>query len=248
MQPEIPVLAKLKLRVEPGQTVALVGTASSGKSTVLALVNRFYEPLAGEILLDGTQLGSLNLHWLRNHVATVHQEPVLFSTTIRENITLGRHNATDAEVIEASRIANAHHFIASLPHGYDTHVRMPTLQLTPSQRLRITIARAVLKNAPVLLLDEPTSALEAESVRVVQDALEHLITGNRTTLVVAHRLAILRRVDAVAMLHDGQILAEGTHDELMNRCGAYARMMQPQFSSRIMAIKLNNASSAAYSS
>ncbi|XP_024383964.1 ABC transporter B family member 20 isoform X2 [Physcomitrium patens] len=241
MLPEFPVLTKFNLRVAPGQTVALVGTASSGKSTVLALLNRFYEPLSGQILLDGNDLGSLNLHWLRNHVATVQQEPVLFSTSIRENIILGRHNATDAEVIEASRIANAHHFISSLPHGYDTHVRMASLQLTPSQRLRITIARAVLKNAPILLLDEPTSNLEAEAVRVVQEAVEHLITGNHTTLVVAHRLALLRRVDLVAMLHDGQILAEGTHDELMNRCGPYARMMQPQFSSR--SIKLHHSSS-----
>lgn len=250
--PEVPVLAKLKLRVEAGQTVALVGTASSGKSTVLALLNRFYEPVAGEILLDGNRLGLLNVHWLRGHIATVQQEPVLFATTIRENIVLGRHGATDAEVVEASRAANAHHFIAGLPEGYETQVRGQ--QLTASQRLRITIARAVLKKAPVLLLDEPASgALEAESVRVVQDALEHLVTGGgqggqggqqrqRTTLVVAHRLALLRRVDAVAMLHDGQILAEGSHDELMNRCGAYARMMQPQFSSRI-AVRLTNTTS-----
>lgn len=226
------MLTNFNLKVEPGQTVAIVGTACSGKSTVLALLNRFYEPLSGGILLDGNDLRSLSLRWLRSHVGLVQQEPILFSTSIRDNIIYGRHNATESEITEASRVANAHHFISSLPHGYDTHVAMAGLQLTMSQRLRIAIARAVLKNAPILLLDEPTSGLEPDSSRVVQEALEQLIIGNRTTIIVAHRLALLRRVDLVAMLHDGQILEEGSHDELMNRCGPYARMMQPQFSSR----------------
>lgn len=227
---DVPVLTNFNLKVESGQTVAIVGTAGSGKSTVLALLERFYEPLTGQVMLDGNNIKALNLRWLRSHIGLVQQEPVLFSTSIRDNIIYGRHNATEAEITEASRIANAHHFISSLPHGYDTHIGMNGLNLTASQRLRIAIARVVLKNAPILLLDEPTNSLEADASRVVQEAFEQLIMGNRSTVVIAHRLALLRRVDRVAMLHDGQILEEGTHDELMNKCGPYARLMQPQFS------------------
>ncbi|KAG0562857.1 hypothetical protein KC19_9G176700 [Ceratodon purpureus] len=229
-RPEVPILTNFNLKVEAGQTVAIVGTAGSGKSTVLALLVRFYEPTGGKILLDGNDLRNFNLRWLRSHIGMVPQEPVLFSTSIRNNIIYGRHNATEAEIKEASRIANAHHFISSLPHGYDTIIGEQGIQLTPGQRLRIAIARTVLKNAPLLLIDEPTSLLEAESSKVVNEALDQLIVGNRTTVVVAHRLAMLRRVDIVAMLHDGEVDDQGSHDELMNKCGLYARLMQPQFS------------------
>ena len=229
-QPDIPVLTDFSLKVEAGQTVAIVGTAGSGKSTILALLERFYEPTGGRIMLDGNDLRLFNLRWLRSHIGIVPQEPVLFSTTIRNNIIYGRHNATEAEIKEACRIANAHHFISSLPHGYDTCIGGRGIQLTAGQRLRIAIARTVLKNAPLLLIDEPTAALEAESSKVVNEAVDQLIVGNRTTVVVAHRLAMLRRVDVVAMLHDGQIEEQGSHDELMNKCGLYARLMQPQFS------------------
>lgn len=227
---EVPILTNFNLKVEAGQTVAIVGTAGSGKSTVLALLVRFYEPSSGRILLDGNDLKNFNLRWLRSHIGMVPQEPVLFSTSIRNNIIYGRHNATEAEIKEASRMANAHHFISSLPHGYDTIIGEQGIQLTSGQRLRIAIARTVLKNAPLLLIDEPTSSLEAESSKVVNEAIDQLIVGNRTTVVIAHRLAMLRRVDVVAMLHDGEVDDQGSHDELMNKCGLYARLMQPQFS------------------
>jgi len=230
VRPEVPILTHFNLKLEAGQTVAIVGTTGSGKSTVLALLVRFYEPTGGRILLDGIDLKSFNLRWLRSHIGMVPQEPVLFSTSIRNNIIYGRHNATEVEIKEASRIANAHHFISSLPHGYDTTIGDQGIQLTAGQRLRIAIARTVLKNAPLLLIDEPTLLLEAESCKVVNEAIDQLIVGNRTTVVVAHRLAMLRRVDVVAMLHDGEVDDHGSHDELMNKCGLYARLMQPQFS------------------
>ncbi|KAG6554301.1 hypothetical protein Mapa_004217 [Marchantia paleacea] len=228
-KPEIVILHNFNLKVEAGQTVAIVGTAGSGKTSVLSLMERFYEPQYGRILLDGKDLKLLNVRWLRSHMGLVQQEPVLFSTTIRENIMYARPNATEAEMTEAARIANAHHFICSLPHGYDTHIGMRGLQLSPGQRLRIVIARVVLKNPPILLIDEASSAVEADSNRVVQEALDQLIMGSRTTIVVAHRLALLRRVDTVALLHDGQIVEEGSHDTLMTKLGLYARLMQPQF-------------------
>lgn len=229
-RPETPILTNFNLKVEPGQTVAVVGTTGSGKSTILSLLERFYEPTGGRLVLDGNDLRNYNVRWLRNHIGIVPQEPVLFSTSIRNNIMYGRHNASDAEITEAARIANSHHFISSLPYGYDTVIGMRGLQLTAGQRLRISIARTILKNAPLLLIDEPTSAVEAESSKVVNEAIDQLVVGNRTTIVVAHRLAMLRRVDVVAMLHDGQIEETGNHDELMNKCGLYARLMQPQFS------------------
>ncbi|KAL2641408.1 hypothetical protein R1flu_008995 [Riccia fluitans] len=228
-KPDIVILHNFNLKVEAGQTVAIVGTAGSGKTSVLSLLERFYEPQYGRILLDGKDLKLFNVRWLRSHMGLVQQEPVLFSTTIRENIMYARPNATEAEMTEAARIANAHHFICSLPHGYDTHIGMRGLQLSPGQRLRIVIARVVLKNPPILLIDEASSAVEADSNRVVQEALDHLIMGSRTTIVVAHRLALLRRVDLVALLHDGQIVEEGSHDTLMTKLGLYARLMQPQF-------------------
>jgi ATP-binding cassette subfamily B (MDR/TAP) protein 1 len=228
-KPEIVILHNFNLKVEAGQTLAIVGTAGSGKTTILSLVERFYEPVFGRILLDGKDLKLLNVRWLRSHMGLVQQEPVLFSTTIRENIMYARPNATETEMTEAARIANAHHFICSLPHGYDTHIGMRGLQLSAGQRLRIAIARVVLKNPPILLIDEASAAVEADSNRVVQDALDQLIMGSRTTIVVAHRLALMRRVDVVALLHDGQIVEEGSHDNLMTKLGLYARLMQPQF-------------------
>lgn len=168
-RPEILVLSNFNLKVNGGQTVAAVGGVSgSGKSTIISLIERFYDPLFGQILLDGRDLKSYNLRWLRNHLGLVQQEPIIFSTTIRENIIYARHNASEAEIKEAARIANAHHFISSLPHGYDTHVGMRGVDLTPGQKQRIAIAVVILKNAPILLLDEASSAIESESSRVVQ--------------------------------------------------------------------------------
>lgn len=226
-QPDVFVLRNFSLKVGGGQTVALVGASGSGKSTILSLIERFYDSVAGQALLDGRDLKSYNLRWLRSHMGLVQQEPVIFSTSIRENIIYARHNATEAEIKEAARIANAHQFISSLPQGYDTHVGMRGVDLTPGQMQRIAIARVVLKNAPILLLDEPSSAIESESNRMVQEALDTLIMGNKTTILVAHRAVSIRNVDNIVVLNDGNIVEQGTHDALMQRNGLYVQLMQP---------------------
>eukprot|EP00268_Persea_americana_P039715 TRINITY_DN3933_c0_g1_i6.p1 TRINITY_DN3933_c0_g1~~TRINITY_DN3933_c0_g1_i6.p1 ORF type:complete len:1407 (+),score=282.57 TRINITY_DN3933_c0_g1_i6:281-4501(+) len=228
-RPEVMVLSNFSLRVNGGQTVAVVGVSGSGKSTIIALIERFYDPVAGQVLLDGRDLKSYNLRWLRNHLGLVQQEPIIFSTTIRENIIYARHNATEAEMKEAARIANAHHFISSLPHGYDTHIGMRGVDLTPGQKQRIAIARVVLKNAPILLLDEASSSIESESSRVVQEALDTLIMGNKTTILIAHRAAMMRHVDNVVVLNGGRIVEQGSHDSLVAMNGLYVRLMQPHF-------------------
>ncbi|XP_072996525.1 ABC transporter B family member 20-like [Typha latifolia] len=229
-RPELMVLSNFSLKVSGGQTIAVVGVSGSGKSTIISLIERFYDPAAGQVLLDGRDLKLFNLRWLRSHMGLVQQEPIIFSTTIRENIIYARHNATEAEVKEAARIANAHHFISSLPHGYDTHVGMRGVDLTPGQKQRIAIARVVLKNAPILLLDEASSAIESESSRVVQEALDTLIMGNKTTILIAHRAAMMRHVDNIVVLNCGRIVEQGTHDSLVQMNGLYVRLMQPHFS------------------
>ncbi|XP_031257574.1 ABC transporter B family member 20 [Pistacia vera] len=227
--PEVLVLSNFSLKVNGGQTIAVVGVSGSGKSTIISLIERFYDPVAGQVLLDGRDLKLYNLRWLRNHLGLVQQEPIIFSTTIRENIIYARHNASEAEMKEAARIANAHHFISSLPHGYDTHVGMRGVDLTPGQKQRIAIARVVLKNAPILLLDEASSSIESESSRVVQEALDTLIMGNKTTILIAHRAAMMRHVDNIVVLNGGRIVEEGTHDTLVAKNGLYVRLMQPHF-------------------
>ncbi|XP_042511108.1 ABC transporter B family member 20 [Macadamia integrifolia] len=227
--PEVMVLRNFSLKVSGGQTVAVVGVSGSGKSTIISLIERFYDPVAGQVLLDGRDLKQYNLRWLRNHMGLVQQEPIIFSTTIRENIIYARHNATEAEMKEAARIANAHHFISSLPHGYDTHVGMRGVDLTPGQKQRIAIARVVLKNAPILLLDEASSSIESDSSRVVQEALDTLIMGNKTTILIAHRAAMMRHVDNIVVLNFGRIVEQGTHDSLVAMNGLYVRLMQPHF-------------------
>ncbi|GAB2276653.1 ABC transporter B member 20 [Dionaea muscipula] len=228
-RPEILVLSNFSLKVNGGQTVAVVGVSGSGKSTIISLIERFYDPIAGCVSLDGRDLKQYNVRWLRSHLGLVQQEPVIFSTTIRENIIYARHNASEAEMKEAARIANAHHFISSLPHGYDTHVGMRGIDLTPGQKQRIAIARVVLKNAPILLLDEASSAIESESSRVIQEALDTLIMGNKTTIIIAHRAAMMRNVDNIVVLNGGRIVEEGSHDNLVAKNGLYVRLMQPHF-------------------
>ncbi|KAL3523776.1 hypothetical protein ACH5RR_016610 [Cinchona calisaya] len=228
-RPEVLVLSNFSLKVNGGQTVAVVGVSGSGKSTIISLIERFYDPVAGQVLLDSRDLKLYNLRWLRNHLGLVQQEPIIFSTTIRENIIYARHNASEAEMKEAARIANAHHFISSLPHGYDTHIGMRGVDLTPGQKQRIAIARVVLKNAPILLLDEASSSIESESSRVVQEALDTLIMGNKTTILIAHRAAMMRHVDNIVVLNGGRIVEEGSHDSLMAKNGLYVRLMQPHF-------------------
>ncbi|KAI8030440.1 ABC transporter B family member 20 [Camellia lanceoleosa] len=228
-RPEVLVLSNFSLKVNGGQTIAVVGVSGSGKSTIISLIERFYDPVAGQVLLDGRDLKLFNLRWLRSHMGLVQQEPIIFSTTIRENIIYARHNASESEIKEAARIANAHHFISSLPHGYDTHVGMRGVDLTPGQKQRIAIARVVLKNAPILLLDEASSSIESESSRVVQEALDTLIMGNKTTILIAHRAAMMRHVDNIVVLNGGRIVEEGAHDSLMAKNGLYVRLMQPHF-------------------
>ncbi|KAG2723678.1 hypothetical protein I3760_02G180400 [Carya illinoinensis] len=228
-RPEVLVLSNFSLKVNGGLTVAVVGISGSGKSAIISLIERFYDPVAGQVLLDGRDLKLYNLRWLRNHLGLVQQEPIIFSTTIKENIIYARHNASEAEMKEAARIANAHHFISSLPHGYDTHVGMRGVDLTPGQKQRIAIARVVLKNAPILLIDEASSSIESESSRVVQEALDTLIMGNKTTILIAHRAAMMRHVDNIVVLNGGRIVEEGTHDSLLAKNGLYVRLMQPHF-------------------
>lgn len=228
-RPEMMILSNFSLKVSGGQTVAVVGVSGSGKSTIISLIERFYDPVAGQVMLDGRDLKLFNLRWLRNHMGLIQQEPIIFSTTIRENIIYARHNATEAEMKEAARIANAHHFISSLPHGYDTHVGMRGVDLTPGQKQRIAIARVVLKNAPILLLDEASSSIESESSRVVQEALDTLIMGNKTTILIAHRAAMMRHVDNIVVLNGGRIVEQGTHDTLLAMNGLYVRLMQPHY-------------------
>ncbi|XP_059666209.1 ABC transporter B family member 20-like isoform X2 [Cornus florida] len=228
-RPEMLILNNFSLKVNGGQTVAVVGVSGSGKSSIISLIERFYDPVAGQILLDGRDLKLFNLRWLRNHLGLVQQEPIIFSTTIRENIIYARHNASEAEMKEAARISNAHRFISGLPHGYDTHVGMRGVDLTPGQKQRIAIARVVLKNAPILLLDEASSSIESESSRVVQEALDTLVMGNKTTILIAHRAAMMKHVDNIVLLNGGRIVEEGTHDSLVAKNGLYLRLMQPHF-------------------
>ncbi|XP_010234205.1 ABC transporter B family member 1 [Brachypodium distachyon] len=229
-RPEVAVLRGLSLTVPAGKTVALVGSSGSGKSTVVSLIERFYEPSAGRVTLDGVELKELNLRWLRAQIGLVSQEPALFATTIRENLLLGREGeASQVEMEEAARVANAHSFIIKLPDGYDTQVGERGLQLSGGQKQRIAIARAMLKNPAILLLDEATSALDSESEKLVQEALDRFMIG-RTTLVIAHRLSTIRKADLVAVLGSGVVSESGAHDDLISRgdSGAYANLIRMQ--------------------
>ncbi|GJP35340.1 hypothetical protein CLOM_g19842 [Closterium sp. NIES-68] len=227
-RPDVPIFQGLSLAVPAGRTMALVGESGSGKSTVVALVERFYDPQSGAVLLDGRSIAALNLRWLRRHMGLVSQEPALFGTSIRQNIAYGKEGATDAEIQEATRLANIHDFIASLPDGYETQVGERGTQLSGGQKQRVAIARAILRNPRVLLLDEATSALDAESEKLVQAALDALM-GARTTLVVAHRLSTVRRAHQIAVLQRGQVVQTGSHDELMALPeGAYAQLVRLQ--------------------
>ncbi|EYU38561.1 hypothetical protein ABFS82_12G143200 [Erythranthe guttata] len=215
-RPESRVLNKFSLIVPAGKTIALVGSSGSGKSTVVSLIERFYDPSSGKVMLDGHDIKRLKLRWLRQQIGLVSQEPALFATTIKENILLGRPDASLIEIEEASRVANAHSFIVKLPDGYDTQVGERGTQLSGGQKQRIAIARAMLKNPSILLLDEATSALDSESEKLVQEALDRFIIG-RTTLVIAHRLSTIRKADLVAVLHQGILHEMGAHEDLISK-------------------------------
>jgi len=228
VRPDVQVFRDFSLHVQAGTTVALVGSSGSGKSTVVGLVERFYDPHAGRVLLDGYDLRDLNLKWLRTHVGLVSQEPTLFATTIFENISMGRPGASAQEVQDAATSANAHKFISNLPEGYMTQVGERGLQLSGGQKQRIAIARAILKNPRVLLLDEATSALDTQSERIVQDALNKMIVG-RTTVVVAHRLSTIQNADQIAVVREGTVAELGSHKELIkNPDGLYSALVRLQ--------------------
>jgi ATP-binding cassette subfamily B protein len=224
---DAPVLRGLSLRLSPGEIVALVGPSGGGKSTVAALLQRFYDPAHGAQRLDGRDLRELDTDWLRRQIATVAQEPLLFSTSIADNIRYGRPGATPAEIEAAARAANADGFIRGFPDGYATLVGERGIQLSGGQKQRVAIARAVLKDPRLLILDEATSALDAESEHLVKEALERLMRG-RTTLVIAHRLSTVKDAHRVVVLEQGRVAQEGRHDELLAAGGTYQRMVERQ--------------------
>lgn len=221
--PRHPVLIDLSFEVQPGETVALVGPTGSGKSTIANLLHRFYDPVEGRITIDNQDLRDVRLTSLYRQLAIVPQETVLFGDTIRENIRYGRADATDEDLIAASRAANAHDFISALPDGYDTPVGEKGVNLSGGQRQRLAIARAILKNPRLLILDEATSALDSESEMLVQLALQRLMTG-RTTVVIAHRLTTIQEADRIVVLNKGRIVEKGTHAILIQRDGLYRRL------------------------
>jgi subfamily B ATP-binding cassette protein MsbA len=222
------VLRDVSLTIKAGTMVALVGESGGGKSTLTKLLPRFHDPTSGEVLWDGTDLRDATLASLRNQIALVTQETVLFNDTIRHNIAYGKPDATDREIEEAASIAFAHDFIREMPNGYDTIVGERGIFLSGGQRQRLAIARAVLVNAPVLILDEATSALDAESERLVQRAIGNLVR-NRTTIVIAHRLSTVRRADVIVVMEAGRIIEMGTHAELLERGGQYRKLYELQF-------------------
>jgi ATP-binding cassette subfamily B protein len=231
---EIPALRDISIRIAPGERVAIVGPSGAGKTTILQLLLRFYDPEQGEIRLDGVPIARMRLVDLRHRMALVPQEPVIFADTVRANILFGRPGATDAEVEDAAHAAAADEFITAMPDGYDTWLGERGVLLSGGQKQRLAIARAILRDAPVLLLDEATSALDAESERAVQHAVDRLSRG-RTTLVVAHRLATVKRADRILVLEEGRLVATGSHDELVGQGGLYARLARLQFTDGLAA-------------
>jgi subfamily B ATP-binding cassette protein MsbA len=225
---DAPVLHDIDLTIRPGEVVALVGPSGAGKSTLADLLPRFYDPTRGRITLDGRDVRTLKLAELRAQLGIVTQETILFHDTVRANIAYGRSEASPAEVEAAARAANAHEFIAHLPEGYDTVLGEKGTRLSGGQRQRIAIARALLRNPPILILDEATSALDTESERLVQQAIEQVME-ERTVLVIAHRLSTVRRADQILVLDAGRIVERGTHDELIARGGLYHRLYDMQF-------------------
>jgi ATP-binding cassette subfamily B protein len=229
-RPETAALSHLSLSIAPGETVAVVGPSGAGKTTLFQLFLRFYDPQSGAITLDGVDIRQLDLHTLRGAIGIVPQDTVIFSADAMENIRYGRAGATDAEVIQAAKMAAAHEFIERLPQGYKSFLGERGVRLSGGQRQRIAIARALLKNPPLLLLDEATSALDAESERLVQSALEAAMVG-RTTVIIAHRLATVQRADRIIVMEDGHIVETGTHSSLVALGGIYANLAALQFHS-----------------
>ncbi len=222
-----PVLSNINLTIKRGQTLAIVGPSGGGKSTIADLLMRFYEVSQGAILIDGVNIKSYDINQLREQMGIVSQDPILFNDTVFNNIAFGIENATEQHVIEAAKVANAHDFITELPNGYQTNIGDRGDKLSGGQKQRITIARALLKNPPILILDEATSSLDAASEKLVQDALINVMEG-RTSFVIAHRLSTIRYADTIIVLQDGRIVESGNHEELVSKGGSYSKLAKLQ--------------------
>jgi len=221
------VLKNFSITVPKGKTVALVGQSGSGKSTIANLLTRFYDVNEGSIKIDGTDIRDWNIHSLRSLMGLVTQDSILFNDTIKNNLIIGKPNATDEEVIDALKIANAYEFVKDLPAGIETNIGDAGGKLSGGQKQRLSIARAVLKNPPIMILDEATSALDTESEKFVQIALEKLME-NRTSVVIAHRLSTIQKADVIAVMQKGEIVEQGTHNELMQKDEMYAKLVAMQ--------------------
>lgn len=226
--PNQPVLKQINLSIQPGEKVALVGSTGAGKSTLVSLLPRFYDPQLGQVMLDGVDIREFQLHSLRKQIAMVLQPPLIFPITIRENIAYGRPDATLEEIITATQLACSHDFITQLPEGYDTVVGEQGVTLSEGQKQRLTIARAILRDAPILILDEPTSSLDTETEALIVEGLEKLMAG-KTTFIIAHRLSTIRHADRIVVMRAGQIVEQGTFTELMRHSGAFAALYRTQF-------------------
>lgn len=221
------VLRHINLTVEKGKTIAIVGQSGGGKSTLVDLIPRYYDVQEGEVLIDGVNVKDMAIHDLRQLIGNVNQEAILFNDSFRNNIAFGVAEATQEQIEAAARIANAHDFIMETEHGYDTNIGDRGSRLSGGQRQRISIARAILKNPPILILDEATSALDTESERLVQQALEHLMK-TRTTVAIAHRLSTIKNADEICVIHEGRIVERGTHDQLLAMDGYYKKLNDMQ--------------------
>jgi ATP-binding cassette subfamily B protein/subfamily B ATP-binding cassette protein MsbA len=221
------VLQQVNLHARPGEMIALVGPTGAGKSTLVNLLPAFYEATNGRILIDGQDISGIALDSLREHISVVSQEAFLFNGTVRQNILYGRLEATEADLIAASLAANCHEFITRLPNGYDSHVGERGVKLSVGEKQRVSIARALLKNAPILVLDEATASVDTATERLIQEALERLM-ANRTSFVIAHRLSTIRQADQILVIRQGHIVERGTHDELLALNGLYAKLARIQ--------------------
>ncbi|MEC9489721.1 MAG: ATP-binding cassette domain-containing protein, partial [Halanaerobiales bacterium] len=222
------VLKDINLKASPGEVIALVGHSGAGKTTMVDLIPRFYDPIKGQMKLDGYDLKELDLECLRSFIGIVPQETILFSGTLRDNIAYGNLEADDEAIKSAAKAANAHDFILEFPDGYDTIVGERGVGLSGGQKQRISIARAILKDPQILILDEATSSLDAESEALVQEALEHLMQ-DRTTFIIAHRLSTIKNADEIVVIEQGEIVERGSHKELLEEDGKYASLYQGQF-------------------
>ncbi|HEU4902453.1 MAG TPA: ATP-binding cassette domain-containing protein, partial [Flavisolibacter sp.] len=217
----------INVTIEKGKTVALVGSSGAGKSTLADLIPRFHDVSSGELLIDGVNIKDYSLKSVRDHISIVTQEPILFNDSIDANIRLGKQEATQEEIAEAAKVANAFHFITKKDAGFKTNIGDRGTKLSGGERQRLTIARAIVKNPPILILDEATSSLDTESERLVQDAINNRMQ-NRTSIVIAHRLSTIRHADEILVLQKGEIVERGTHEELLEKRGYYHKLVQMQ--------------------